>query len=1624
MDNELEYIISSYASLKLNSQPLKDANLNSPAKLKPISPQKRSHISTNNPQEIHKLCMNSIDIVLKNFKSVKSTHSSFARLASLAFVQLYKIDILDKRKEVLKKHQTYILKLIELEDSLHGNYSVALEEIKAAHDRGVPSQEDPINTVLLGKSQVSLKFLVLQVLFRRFQSKEHSNSDVILKFFQNDCIVFEDLSSSQKNSLIKLILSFIRLSPCTTFKACLNLKFLQYLHQLNLEFKFFISNLSQEKFTQNLEKEIRSITEFSQIPIFLFSYLRVDSNETFFEIAKYFKKQQSEGVFPTIDWAEIIPDSGPSNNVMKLLSLPNINSSLICSELENLGKPTDELHKKLGIYVESILKSTTEETQKVILFYLRYTQQVNKQTSPVLDKIVMSSPKFVESPGFIMESFNLLEKLFIRHGQVKRLRNISNLFYNFALKLKSPQYIESFLQNCLRIELYLFQRTKSVADISVKFEKSLRCLLSQNISSEKTLKFVWNDEFLNSLLESELLHKIDVIDKYFGSIFQFYPFHKFSFADLDQENRAITFILCTKYSKTDPLTEFYTSLYIEEPTYQMLCGVFYNDVPFVKSQHPQSQPNIHSSPMIRSSYYLSFEIKTKSTSNITKILHLYQNSWLARNRESPTLFELHFLERFVDYLKFINFQKTLNSLLLSVEKYTHQNVDEFKDWFTYERLSNTLSLKYVLSLDVGVFDIGKQEEDFETKTDFVLRQLQFSILKLKYYLILYDRESLSAVALDIQNIIDANTDILDIKNPNLYTKKQFEQIITLLVKLHYYSSKLFKIFGTHMETVTSAKTCAQIARSLLKSKPENLQMLSYLSSSFRNLINTLIHLGASKDADYFVEEFSKFNESIMRFKMLYIQNSYFMCYYFSVTGRYEELSSLRSKSEKIFDVLGLIDEEKDAVDNYKLVFYHYLTEIYDVTVGSKVDTRQKLKKFLSFVEKEGKLLSNVWRLHYEYHLNSELIDLTINKSKDPYLHTMNYTINAKRLFAGAKRMLEIDPVFSTLEDSAMSIPSISQDRELPESFLAVKGKSKGSRNIKKSILDLRQSRNFILELFGQLKYLANYQLDEVHKIFALGLLTLSSISNSYHNESLDDLLNLGEFLKNNPFVNDKQLIKATSKDVCLRPNFRLDDEKSLEAASLNKVSINSELFEQLPEDWLVISIDICSFNGDLIISKMSKDVKTPRFLRLPLSRHSSRTIDEESFSFGDAMEELSAIIEESNRTTTKERTSSIHTAEDRQQWHQERFALDEKLFAFLNKIEYCWIGGFKGIFDQNKIEKDQRKDFKDKFLAILAQNVPSRSQRNQAVKPVEIDDFIIELFFSLGDPSDLMSTELLEDLIYFVLDVLLFHGEENAYDEIDIDNIYVEVEALIKEFLLINSNPPKYKHTILVVGKECQSIPWESLPSLRGSSTTRIPSLTMLLNLLHENERMVINKRNGSYIMNPSGDLGKTEERLKSHIEDLQNNLNWKGMSGKKPTEEMFEGYVQNSNLFVYIGHGGGEQFIKSTTLKKMEKAAPTLLLGCSSAALRDNNLLEPYGTVYSYLTGGCPMILGNLWDVTDKDIDKFSMSVFEKWGLSSTESINTTDISDAVRQSRDQCKLKYLNGAAPVVYGLPLSLL
>ncbi len=184
----------------------------------------------------------------------------------------------------------------------------------------------------------------------------------------------------------------------------------------------------------------------------------------------------------------------------------------------------------------------------------------------------------------------------------------------------------------------------------------------------------------------------------------------------------------------------------------------------------------------------------------------------------------------------------------------------------------------------------------------------------------------------------------------------------------------------------------------------------------------------------------------------------------------------------------------------------------------------------------------------------------------------------------------------------------------------------------------------------------------------------------------------------------------------------------------------------------------------------------------------------------------------------------------------------------------------------------------------------------------------------------------------------------------------------------------------------------------------------------------------------------------------------WNGIINKQPQEQEFEQALTESQVLLYFGHGSGAQYIRGKTIRRLPKCKPaTFLMGCSSAALTEAGEFECYGPVWNYMMAGCPAVVGTLWDVTDRDIDRFAGRTFEEWGLldkgtfkdgsknkgrgsgssdddeddefmrkvnSGRDEVTdeaSASLVEAVARARDACRFRYLNAAAVVVYGVPV---
>lgn len=105
--------------------------------------------------------------------------------------------------------------------------------------------------------------------------------------------------------------------------------------------------------------------------------------------------------------------------------------------------------------------------------------------------------------------------------------------------------------------------------------------------------------------------------------------------------------------------------------------------------------------------------------------------------------------------------------------------------------------------------------------------------------------------------------------------------------------------------------------------------------------------------------------------------------------------------------------------------------------------------------------------------------------------------------------------------------------------------------------------------------------------------------------------------------------------------------------------------------------------------------------------------------------------------------------------------------------------------------------------------------------------------------------------------------------------------------------------------------------------------------------------------------------------------------------------------------------------MKLKKSPGVILLMGCSSGKLRSAGDFEPIGMALSYILSGSPAVVGNLWDVTDADIDRYCIELLDSWIDKDPEQALPVIVS----KSRKVCKMKHIIGAAPVCYGLPVYL-
>lgn len=258
-----------------------------------------------------------------------------------------------------------------------------------------------------------------------------------------------------------------------------------------------------------------------------------------------------------------------------------------------------------------------------------------------------------------------------------------------------------------------------------------------------------------------------------------------------------------------------------------------------------------------------------------------------------------------------------------------------------------------------------------------------------------------------------------------------------------------------------------------------------------------------------------------------------------------------------------------------------------------------------------------------------------------------------------------------------------------------------------------------------------------------------------------------------------------------------------------------------------------------------------------------------------------------------------------------------------------------------------------------------------------------------------------------------------------------------------SSCPERHPCVMLVLDESLHRFPFEGLSYLGGKQVTRIPTLSFALARIWElqgQSTKIVNPAAGSYVVDPENNLGQTSTRILDLLDSLKAGTassDWTGLTRTMPSTEFMNGVLTKENgLFLYCGHGGGQAFFSRSRVDNLVGEnqgckSTVILMGCSSGKLvpvdkkHSTNLdstcshYEPEGIALSYLCAGAPCVVANLWDVTDRDIDRYCAALLHKFLVEKRSSL-----SQCVADARSACKLKSIVGLAPVCYGIPVEVL
>lgn len=524
-------------------------------------------------------------------------------------------------------------------------------------------------------------------------------------------------------------------------------------------------------------------------------------------------------------------------------------------------------------------------------------------------------------------------------------------------------------------------------------------------------------------------------------------------------------------------------------------------------------------------------------------------------------------------------------------------------------------------------------------------------------------------------------------------------------------------------------------------------------------------------------------------------------------------------------------------------------------------------------------------------------------------------------------------------------------------------------------------------------------------------------------------------LKSLTSKSDKSLDRAKQGKLFCEIFNAIDYNPSIKSGSERVLNFFEELGRRVLPEWRFITLVLCP-TGELIMTKIEFECINEKIL---VSHRTSCVFPESGDDnsvgdiYSDILEPLDEIVRRSQKHLSKEFESTLSSEtlkedELKRKWWSERKASDNELEDHLQIVQQRLLMSVESRLILLGCNGDS--------FHISCGNLASKFEA------ASIDEGGIHSF----NLDDMKVAQLKSELSLFGYKSAQLRSMKKS-----------ELVDLVRKNRHANQSEMKRvldaSCTFLILDENLQRFPFEGLPLFENKTVCRLPSLPFVLVKLKELEGSGKNAAffdpvKTSFVLDPESDLTGTRDRIFPLIQSLsmKHGNTWLGVVGSEPSVDFIKNSMLTENsLLLYFGHGGGQKFISRKKIEELicphiskpgrrQISSSLILMGCSSGRLESVNstinrnfgeriplYYEPEGIALSYLMAGAPCVVGNLWDVTDHDIDRFSVRLMEKIFTDDDVCDSSISIAQGVAEARSACKLRSIVGCAPVCYGLPV---